>query len=121
MTEYPGIPSDLLEPMCNAVDNAYRVVSGNNFYPLRAVPIKDTDYEVPEMAIVITEYLLFGTPTNGVKVYFERPGSVDGNEQRVMRHLITGIELALDEELSELPEVVARIKELKALLAGGRP
>lgn len=101
--------------------NAYRVVSDSNFYPLKAIPIDGTEHEVPEMAIVVADYLLFGSPANGICVYFERPGSVDGNEQQVMRHLITGIKLGLDEELSELPDIVERIQELEALLAGGRP
>jgi hypothetical protein len=121
MTEYPAIPTHLLVAKCDARENAYRVVSESDFYPLPGINVVHTNFLVPEMAVVTANYMLFGTPVNGARVYFERPLAVDGNEQQVMRNVIVGIKLALDEELSELPDVVERIRELESLLAGGRP
>lgn len=119
MTEH--LPTDMAHVTERALMHVYEVVSTSNFHPLTAIAIPDTVYAVPEIAIVMSNYLLLGTPANGGTIYFERPIRVDGDELGVIHLVITAIKIALDEELSELPDVTARIRALETLMAGGRP
>lgn len=129
MTEYHAIPTSALRAIEDARYNAYRVVSDNDFYPLPAVAVPDTDYSVPEIAIVTIEYLLTGTPTNGISVYFEAGAEMDANKMTVMAMVLVGIK-QLGEKLELLPDtIIERMCELDQLQdewiaahqRGGRP
>jgi len=112
---------DVVKPKCvhslieDARHNAYRVVSDNDFYPLRSVAIPGTDYSVPEIAIATIEYLLEGTPTNGASVYFEPGAEMDANKMTVLSLVLVGIK-KLDDDLELLPGgVINRMSELDQL------
>ena len=115
MTENPVAPDRAIKSIDDARANAYRVVSDNDFYPLRPVEVPGTAYAVPEIAAVVVEYLLTGTPSNGISVYFEPGAQMDGNKMTVMSLVVIGIK-QLGDDLDLLPlEIIDRICELERL------
>lgn len=115
MTENPVVSRQTLKAINDARINAYRVVSENDFYPLQPVDIPDTSYTVPEIAATAIEYILTGTPTNGVSVHFEPGAQMDGNKMTVLSFVTIGIK-GIGDDLELLPdEVIERICELDRL------